>query len=133
MPDRPVSGRGPVRARVARVLNAVFEAGTAVAFIFVAVAFFATGGESLVRSPIGQTVAPYDFVWNVFYAAGGVATLAGLAAGERRVEVAGLVVLAWGLITNAVALIALNPAWRLGSYLAFAVACLVRVFLIVRR
>jgi hypothetical protein len=116
-----------VHARFLRVLSRVFEVATAICFITVAVAFFTDPHATLVRSPIGRTVAPYDYVWNGFYAAGGVLAIFGLAENERRVETAGLIVLATGLLTNAVALASLNFDLRFFGYVAFAAASLARV------
>lgn len=122
-----------LREQVARILNAVFEIGTAITFLCVAIAFYSSAGESLIRSPVGQTAAPYDYVWNGFYVLGAAGILFGLPTDRRALELAGLVALGWGLVANAIAVAVLNPDPRIGAYVALASCCAVRIALIVRR
>jgi hypothetical protein len=116
-----------VRSRALRVLSRVFEAATAIAFICVAIAFYTNPHATLVRSPVGRTVQPFDYLWNSFFLAGGLATIFGLVENERRVETGGLAVLATGLLTNATAVAALNFDPRFFAYVAFASASIARI------
>jgi hypothetical protein len=116
-----------MRSRVLRVLPRAFEAATAIAFITVAVAFFTDPHATLVRSPVGQSVQPFDYLWNAFYLAGGCATVFALVENDRRVETAGLTVLATGLLADAVAVATLNFDPRCFAYLAFAAASIARI------
>jgi hypothetical protein len=121
-----------VRGRTPRVLSNIFEAATAWCFISVAVAFATNPSATLVRSPLGQPVHPFDYLWNGFYFAGGMAIFVGLVEGLRRVEVAGLIVLTSGLITASTALLWLHPDARAIAYLGFAAASIARTYLILR-
>lgn len=111
--------------QVKRVANAIFEAATGCAFFWVGVQFYLNPSDTLVHSPIGQTIVPVDYLWNVFYIAGGAATFIGLTAPSRRTELGGLIVLSTGLLVNAIALAFLNPQLRMIGYLGFATACTV--------
>lgn len=116
-----------MRPRVLRVIPRAFEAATAIAFITVAVAFFTNPHATLVRSPVGRTVQPFDYLWNAFYLAGGLGIIFGLLENDRRVEMGGLTVLATGLLTDAVAVAILNFDPRFCAYLAFAGASIARI------
>jgi hypothetical protein len=119
--------------RLLRIASHVFEAAIAWCFLAASVAFAIDPAATLVRSPVGGTVHPFDYLWNGFYFVGGVAVIAGLLVGRPRVEVGGLIILASGLLTAATAVAWLNPDPRLAGYVGFAAACLVRVHLLVRR
>jgi uncharacterized protein with von Willebrand factor type A (vWA) domain len=122
-----------VTHRLLWIVSHVFEAATAWCFVVVAVAFVIDPAATLVRSPVGQPVHPFDYLWNGFYFAGGATVIAGLLMGRPRIEVGGLVVLSTGLIAAATAVLWLNPDPRIAGYIGFATASLIRAHSIVRR
>lgn len=106
----------------------LFELATACCWMVVGLAYL-VDGSSLLRSPVGRHVAPFDTAWSVFYVAAGPMIVAGILATSLRVRVAGLVLLATGLVMQGVAAATFAIEPRVANYFIFAVACVLRAVL----
>lgn len=110
----------------------VFELLLAALGVLAALGFFFEPGE-LAHTAIGQAAHPFDYAWNVLYAAGGALVVAGLVRPSYRLEVAGLVMFGAAVIGAGVALVAYRGHNGLASfaiYLATGGACFVRIYVI---
>lgn len=99
-------------------------AGAALALIFLiaGIAFYIDPSTAL-RSQVGQTLWPWDYLWNGLYILGGLAVLAGRVHGHRieGAEILGVCLLSAGWLTNLIAVLYVQgPGIRPVIYL---VAC----------
>jgi hypothetical protein len=107
----------------------LFEAATSLGWACVGLAYLTAPGAAG-RSPVGHSVHPWDVIWSVLYVVGGPMVYWALG-DPRRVpwRVAGLTLLATGLVMQAIAVAVLAPDTRVGLYLIYAIACALRAVL----
>lgn len=116
----------------ARVVRHLFEIAVAVAWTLIG-ATYLVDGSAITRSVVGESVAPFDTIWAVFYVVGGPLALYGVLFLAVRVRVGGLILLGTGLIMQGLAAAYVQPAdprWM--NFFIFAGACLSRAHLLTR-
>lgn len=119
----------------ARLLANAHEAFIALLSAIVALQFFAAPGN-LDRSPVGQAIPPWDYIWNTGLMLGGILIVAGLIAGRADWEVAGLMFHSGAVLVQLVAVIAifgwLAALVSLFIYGAIVAANIARAWILVR-
>lgn len=108
-----------------------FEAMIAIACTVSALRFF-LDPDALSRSPVGQVLHPWDYLWSVGFLLGGLGILAGLWFGRGDFEVFGLLFLAGAVTVQASAVLRMGEDKITGVivYAAVALACAARARLI---
>lgn len=119
----------------ARLLANAHEAFIALVSSLVALQFFAAPGN-LDRSPVGQALPPWDYIWNFGLMVGGLLIVSGLIGGRADWEVAGLMFHSGAVLVQAVAVITVF-GWLAGIvslfiYGAIVAANIARAWILVR-
>lgn len=115
-------------ARRAYAYANVFELLIAFFSLLAAVSFALNPAERRATA-VGQTLAPYDWLWNIGYGLAGLLIVWGVLRIRPRIEVAGLALLAGFVGINATAVIAvggLRGWYTLGTYVSVIAACFIR-------
>lgn len=131
--DVPVDGDRRNARRSYLVANA-FEAMLSLSAVVAGVGYFASP-EVLDESSVGVVLGYAALAWSALYLVGGLLTVVGLFRPSIRLEVAGLIMVAGGILASATAIVALR-GWTGAPtavfYIGWAVAAAIRVWLVLR-
>lgn len=112
----------------------MFEAAVAASWTVVGITFLSSS-SSVVLSPVGREVHPFDYAWSVLYTVGGPVTVIAIllnGRGGTAWNVAGLTLLATGLAMQGVAALTFSGRdLRWAIYFIYAAACAMRAALCV--
>jgi hypothetical protein len=115
-----------------RLVAHLFEAAMSVTWALVGVAYLTDHGIAL-DSPVGRDVGGFETAWSWLYVLACPLILYGLLRGPRdwRFRVAGLILLATGLVMHGVAAVTFHLEPRVAIYGIYAAACVLRAWFVV--
>lgn len=112
-----------------KLRNHIFEFASALAWMLVGINYL-FDAEAATRSPIGDALHPFDYMWSSMYVAACPLIFIGIIKGTQRFRVAGLTLLGTGLFMHFIAAVSATPLEpRDLIYACYSGACLLRALL----
>lgn len=114
------------RPFVVRITLSIFELAVAVSWALVGVAIIPDRAAVTAHSIVAHELHAFTTVWSALFAVGGLSVAYGIVAHSFRVRVAGLALLATGLLMAGIAAVAYTIEPRVFVYFVYAAACALR-------
>lgn len=100
----------------------------AFAFMLVGAAYLLAPEATAIASPVGRDLGIFEIVWSALYVLGGASIIYALARPSARARVAGLALLATGLLMNGIGAATFELTLRVPIYFVYFLACASRAY-----
>lgn len=115
-----------------RAAASLFELAVSLSWMLVGVAILPNPTSVAAHSPVGRNVGLFASAWAVLFILGGALVIHGILRASPRTRVAGLLLLATGLLMEGVAAATFEMEPRVLIYFVYCIACVGRAFLVAR-
>lgn len=113
-----------------RVCGHLFELAVAASWILVGLSFIPSPTDTAAHSPVGRNLGTFQVVWSVLFIVGGTMVVVAVLRRLLGVRVAGLALLATGLLMEGVGALTFEPSPRVLVYFVYCVACSTRAIVL---
>jgi hypothetical protein len=113
-----------------RLTGHVFEVAVAVSWALVGLSYLPSPSDTADHSPVGRNLGTFSVVWSVLFIVGAIGVVWGVSRLQKRWRVAGLVLLATGLLMEGIGAATFEFSPRVLVYFVYCAACASRAYLL---